>query len=85
MSRIVSNKIAVYVPHCDKQYTLQATVSNIIFEEFVQYCIVKVSIGHQSQVANIHLGWAQMSNEASHWSFRPRLNGPPWSQMANKS
>ena len=47
--------------------------------------IVKVSIGHQSQVANSHLEWAQMSNETSHWSFRPRLNGPPWSQMANKS
>ena len=26
--------------------------------------IVKVSIGHQSQVADGHLGWAQMSNEA---------------------
>ena len=47
--------------------------------------VVKVSIGRWSQVADGHLGWAQMSNEASHWSFRPRLNGPPWSQMANKS
>ena len=47
--------------------------------------VVKVSVGHQSQVADGHLGRTQMSNEASHWSFRPRLKGPPWSQMANKS
>ena len=47
--------------------------------------VVKVIIGRRSQVADGHLGRAQMSNEASHWSLRPRLNGPPWSQMANKS
>ena len=35
-----------------------------------------------SQMANGHLSWSQ---KASHWPFRPRLKGPPWSQMANIS
>ena len=62
-------------------YNLYATLLKVVNN----YYVVKVSIGRRSQVADGHFGWAQMSNEASHWSFRPRLNGPPWSQMANKS
>ena len=27
-------------------------------------CVVKVSNGHRSQVADDHLGWPQMANEA---------------------
>ena len=45
--------------------------------KFIVWNVVKAPIGRRSQVANGHLGWAQMSNETSHWSFRPRLNGPP--------
>ena len=35
-----------------------------------------------SQMADSHLSQSQ---KASHWPFRPRLKGPPWSQMANTS
>ena len=52
---------------------------------FVFVYVVKVSFGRRSQVADGHLGRAQMSNEVSHWPFRPGLKGPPWSQMANTS
>ena len=60
-------------------------LQEIVNAQFVMFHVVKGTIGRRSQVADGHLGRAQMSNEASHWSFRPRLNGPPWSQMASKS
>ena len=30
-------------------------------------------------------GHLSQSQKASHWPLRPRLKGPPWSQMANTS